>query len=274
MSDSALYWGRVTHHRYLPREHKFKYRVMMFMLYLDELHDLERDVAGLFVEGNVTGPNAPVKLRYRLPGRYTLRRRDFLPDYRGSLDEAARAMYRSEVGTEAPGRIAVMANLSSLGWNFNPITLYFFYDGDTVDRAIAEVTNTPWGERHLYVLGAPGPIVFEKAHHVSPFLEMEGLYRLSYTEPAERFSLSMTLFDHCASTRDHIGARRFSATMSFSREPLTSKEVRRASRRYPDMAFRVSFRIYVQAARLFAKGIKYVPRPSTQEKGSDHVSRL
>ena len=34
-----------------------------------------------------------------------------------------------------------------------------------------------------------------------------------------------------------------------------------AARRYPDMALRVSLRIYVQAARLFAKRIKYVPHP-------------
>ena len=107
--------------------------------------------------------------------RYTLRRRDFLPDYRGSLDEAARAMYRSEVGTEAPGRIAVMANLSSLGWNFNPITLYFFYDGDTVDRAIAEVTNTPWGAvSYTHLLGSKSrPSIIENPRSPSPRRSIE-----------------------------------------------------------------------------------------------------
>ena len=273
MSDSAIYWGRVAHHRFLPREHKFAYRVMMFMLYLDELDDLERDVTGLELEGNVTGRAAPAKAIHRLPGRYTLRRRDFLPEYPGSLDEAVREMYLREVGSAAPGRIAVMTNLASLGWNFNPITLYFFYDGDTLTRAIAEVTNTPWGERHLYVLNEPGPIEFEKAHHVSPFLEMDGTYRLNYAAPTERFSLSMTLFDHDATKHNELGRRRFSASMAFERVPLTSEELRRASRRYPDMAFRVSFRIYVHAARLFAKGIKYVPRPTVREKGADNVSR-
>jgi len=50
--------------------------------------------------------------------------------------------------------------------------------------------------------------------------------------------------------------------MSFERAELSSHEVPRASWRYPDMAFRVSLRIYVHAARLFAKGVAYVPHPS------------
>ncbi|MFZ1063115.1 MAG: DUF1365 domain-containing protein [Acidimicrobiales bacterium] len=262
MSDSAIYWGRVTHRRYLPRQHHFDYRVMMFLLYLDELEDIARDVRGVELEGDVTGFVRPARFASRLPGRYVLRRRDFLPEYEGTLEQAARSVYRDLVGAEAPGRVAVLANLASLGWNFNPITLYFFYDDTRVVSTIAEVTNTPWGERHLYVLGPPGTVEFDKAHHVSPFLTMDGRYRLTYAEPSSDFRLAMTLFDPSESI-EGPGARRFGATMHFSRAALTSREVARASRRYPDMAFRVSFRIYVQAARLFAKRIKYVPRPTT-----------
>ena len=44
VSDSAIYWGRVTHDRFLPREHKFSYQVMMFDLYTDELDTIARSV--------------------------------------------------------------------------------------------------------------------------------------------------------------------------------------------------------------------------------------
>lgn len=270
MSESAIYWGRVTHRRFLPREHAFDYRVMMFLVFLDELEDIARDVRGVALEGNVTGVDDRALLASRLPGRYVLRRRDFLPGYGGTLEHAARSAYRELVGDDAPGRIAVLSNLASLGWNFNPITLYFFYDGPRVACTIAEVTNTPWGERHLYVLGPPGTVTFDKAHHVSPFLEMDGRYRLTYSTPGATFRLAMTLFDPVPDSHESLGARRFGATMSFMRVPLTSREVARAARRYPDMAFRVSFRIYVQAARLFAKRVKYVPHPSTA-RGATNV---
>lgn len=233
----------------------------MFDLYLDELDVITRNVKGIVLEGNVTSMTSPPSWSNHLPGRYVLRRDDFLPQYPGTLEEAARTMFRELTGDVAPGRIAILANLRSLGWNFNPISLYFFYDGETIVNTIAEVTNTPWLERHLYVLGPPGSVEFDKAHHVSPFLEMAGRYRLTYFKPTERFRLSMKLFDLDASASDGLGAKRFSATMNFDRVGLTSREVARATHRYPDMALRVSFRIYVQAARLFAKGIKYVPHP-------------
>jgi len=262
VSDSAIYWGRVTHRRFLPREHAFDYRVIMFEMFLDELDNLARDVKGLVLEGRVTAYPQRARAASRLPGRYVLRRRDFLPGYEGTLDHAARTMYRDLVGSEAPGRVALLANLASLGWNFNPITLYFFYDAGRVVCTIAEVTNTPWGERHLYVLGPPGTVVFDKAHHVSPFLEMRGRYQLTYAQPSADFRLAMTLFDPGPEESQGLGARRFGATMSFERAELSSHEVPRASWRYPDMAFRVSLRIYVHAARLFAKGVAYVPHPS------------
>jgi len=103
VSDSAIYWGRVTHRRFLPREHAFDYRVIMFEMFLDELDDLARDVKGLVLEGRVTAYPQRSRAASRLPGRYVLRRRDFLPGYEGTLDNAARTMYRDLVGSEAPG---------------------------------------------------------------------------------------------------------------------------------------------------------------------------
>jgi len=270
VSDSSIYVGRVAHRRYLPKVHAFTYGVMMFSIFLDEIEELRSTIPGLRVEGDVTGVTSPRRWSNALPGRFTIRRSDFLPDYAGTLDEAARAMYRDLTGTDAPGRVAMLANLRSLGWNFNPITLFFFYDGDRVAHAVAEVTNTPWRERHLYLLGPSGTTVFDKAHHVSPFLEMNGRYQLAYSEPGDRFTLSMTLFD--VDETGSLGPRRFSAAMNLSRTPLTRRVLAAVRRRYPDMAFRVSLRIYLQAARLFAKRIHYVPHPPSSLKGSDDVS--
>ena len=242
---------------------------MMFYLLLDELDDRARALAPLRLEGCVTSGEHPRRLVNGAPGRFTLRRSDFLPHYPGTLEEAARAMYRDLRGVEAPGRVAMLANLRSLGWNFNPITVFFFYEGERVVAAVAEVTNTPWHERHLYWLGPVGTVEFAKAHHVSPFLEMDGTYRLTYNEPGENFSLAMTLFDLVEGEAGTLGAQRFRATTQLERRPLTRRNLRRAQWRYPDAAWRVTLRIYLQAASLFAKRVRYVPHPPL--KGSDRV---
>lgn len=269
---SSIYWGRVTHARYLPREHRFAYHVMMFHLFLDELDEVASRFAPLRLEGRVGRRWAPRRWTHSWPGRFTVRRSDFLPAYPGSLDQAARAAHRELTGDEAPGRIAMLANLRSLGWNFNPITLFFYYDGDRVVRCIAEVTNTPWHERHLYLLGAPGPSTFAKAHHVSPFLAMEGTYRLTYRAPLEQFALAMVLYDPPNGPTMPQGPRRFTATMSLEREALTTAALRRAAWRHPDAALRVTGRIYLQAAQLFAKRVRYVPHPRTRVNGVDVVN--
>lgn len=266
--NSSIYVGRVGHARFAPRAHRFRYSVMMFLLDLDELGSLANTVPRLRLEGTVLDTDRPRRLANALPGRFTVRRSDFLPTYDGSLAEAARAMYRDLTGEEAPGRVTMLANLRSLGWNFNPITLFFFYDAQACVCAIAEVTNTPWNERHLYVLGPPGTTTFAKAHHVSPFLEMAGTYRLTYTPPEERFTLAMTLHDPGA--HDELGPRRLSATLQLERRALDKRSLAQVSRRRPDGALRVSVRIYLQAARLFAKRIAYVPPPASS-KGHDRA---
>ena len=56
---------------------------------------------------------------------------------------------------------------------------------------IAEVTNTPWGERHAYVLeGGQGTVA--KRMHVSPFMGMEQSYRVVASEPGSRLALRIT----------------------------------------------------------------------------------
>ena len=66
----------------------------------------------------------------------------------------------------------------------NPVSFYYCFDVETnrrVETVVAEVNNTPWGERHCYVLD---PDQFDderrtlsKEFHVSPFLPMDMEYR-------------------------------------------------------------------------------------------------
>jgi DUF1365 family protein len=129
-----------------------------------------------------------------------------------------------------------------LGHGFNPVRFYYcFDDREQVERVVAEVTNTPWGEQHRYVL-EPGEGTAAKAFHVSPFLGMDHEYRFRIGEPGETLRIHIDL------------DRTFDATLILRR-----REPGRRRRLTSPLATKA--RIYRQALRLKLKGAPYFAHP-------------
>jgi len=244
---SSLYEGTVTHHRHAPVDHRFSYKVMLPLLDLDEVEEL----VGLHPLWSAERANA-----------VTFRRRDYLPSRPGPLADAVRDIAGEHLGRRPAGPVAMLAHLRMWGYVFNPISLFYCFDpgGGRVEALVAEVTNTPWQERHTYVVGGPGRHRFAKQLHVSPFFEMEMDYTLSYGEPGERLSLSMrttrgddTLFD---------------AGLRLERHPADRRSLGTFLRRYPLGSMSVSAGIYRQAFALWRAGAPFVPHPDHRPVGA------
>src|SRR4029077_17274150 len=130
------------------------------------------------------------------------------------------------------------------------------------------VTNTPWGERHAYVMAASEPADrgsvevlrdrLAKRLHVSPLLGMDHVYDWRMTAPGQH------LLVHIESLRAGDGARVFDATLSLRRRALTPRALRRALLRYPLLGIRIQARIYGHALRLRLRGARYFPHPRTE----------
>lgn len=156
---SCLYDGWVRHRRFAPRAHAFRYR--LFMAYLD-LTELDRVFRGRWFWST------------RRPALAWFRRADYLGDPSVPLDQAVRDCVERNTGVRPRGPIRLLTHLRYFGYVFNPVSFYYCFDtADTrVETIVAEITNTPWGERHAYVLSARGeqPLRFRfgKAFHVSP----------------------------------------------------------------------------------------------------------
>jgi DUF1365 family protein len=132
----------------------------------------------------------------------------------------------------------------SFGVGFNPVRFHFVMDGDEVASLAAEVTNTPWGERHTYVFdGRSGRAA--KAMRVSPFLEMDHEYVCHASVPGRHLTV------HVENLRG--GERVFDATLSLERRPPA--ELRRLRRRYPAQPLRVLTLIYGHAAVVAGRGV-------------------
>jgi uncharacterized protein len=236
---SCIYEGTIRHRRLEPAR-DFEHRIALF--YLD-LEELPRLLGGRLVNAR--------------PGLLRFRRRDYLGPGGISLDDAVRDTVAGHTRHRPEGPIRLLTQLRSFGHCFNPVSFYYCLDGtaDGVDAVVAEVTNTPWGERHAYVIaGRRGDAA--KALHVSPFMAMDHRYCVRAGAPGERLAI------HIESRRN--GARAFDATLSLRRRELTRGTAARLAARYPFANLRVLGLIYGHAAGLKLAGAPVHRHPARQ----------
>lgn len=237
---SAIYEGWVRHRRYAPYPHAFRYR--MYFLYLDLA---EMDL--VFADRWLWSVNRRNLAEFR--------RSDYLGDPGVPLADAVRARIREVSGRAPSGPVRLLAHLRTCGHCFNPVCFYYCYadDGVTLDTIVAEITNTPWKERHSYVLpvaaaehhGAALRWDFRKSFHVSPFMPMQRDYAWRFTAPDAALRVHMEVFNGAA--------RDFDATLVLKRRPLNGANLARALWRFPAMTLRVVAAIHWQALLLWLR---------------------
>jgi DUF1365 family protein len=237
---SAIYEGWVRHRRYRPHAHAFRFRVAMMYLDLDEIDDL-------FAH----------RWLWSARGRNLaeFRRSDYLGAPGQPLVQAVRDCVRDATGSRPEGPIRLLTHLRYYGHCFNPVSFYYCFaaDGSTLEAIVAEITNTPWRERHRYVLprveaehgGGALAWSFRKAFHVSPFLPLQCDYAWRFTVPGPELRVHMDVL------RD--GARELDATLVLERRAPTGANLARVLWRYPLLTLRVLGAIHWQALRLWLR---------------------
>ncbi|MEZ5583197.1 MAG: DUF1365 domain-containing protein [Candidatus Competibacteraceae bacterium] len=244
-ATSCLYVGQVRHRRFQPRPHAFSYR--LFMLYLD-LAELSTVFEGRWLWST----------RRWAPARFL--REDHFGDPNRPLDDCVRDYVEAQIGHRPRGPIRLLTHLRYFGYCFNPISIYYCFDaaGQRVDALVAEVSNTPWGERHCYVLDSATAdrhrYRFTKAMHVSPFMPMALDYTWRCNEPGSRLGVHMEVFQD--------GATLFNATLALRRRPITGRNLALLWVQFPCMTGKVIAAIYWEALRLWCKRIPTFANPA------------
>ncbi len=246
---SAIYSGWVRHRRHAPHPHAFRYRI--FQLYLD-LDEIDRVFAGRRL-WSINRRNLA-----------EFRRSDYLGDPLTPLADAVRARVLEATGRTPTGPIRLLTHARYFGTSFNPVSFYYCYaaDGTTLETIVAEITNTPWKERHAYVLpvaqaqrhGIALEWDFAKQFHVSPFLPMQRDYRWRFEAPGQSLRVHMDVLKD--------GKPDFDATVVLDREPMTASALARVLWRFPLMTARVVAAIHWQALLIWIKRNPVYDHPS------------
>lgn len=247
---SSIYEGRVRHRRFAPVAHAFTYR--LFMMYLD-LDELPR----LFDRHPLWSPDRANLAHFR--------RRDHLGDPDRPLAASVRDYVQQQGGQRPAGPIRLLTHMRYFGYRFNPVSFFYCFDAadQQVETIVAEITNTPWGERYPYVLperlnrGSAGKKLYHltKDFHISPFMGMDQHYAWRFTAPGTHLAVHMENYEH--------DTRLFDATMTLKRREITGRALAGALLRYPLITARVSAAIYWQAAMLYLKKCPFYPHPKS-----------
>lgn len=266
--NSCLYQGWVRHRRYSPAEHRFTYPLFMLYLDLDEIDEVFSTSRFWSAE------------RFNWA---SFRRADYFDPATPDLKQAVinKVCAQSDLTPEQITSVRVLTHVRYLGYVFNPVSVYYLFgSNDHLLAVMPEVTNTPWKERHAYVLLAdrsaaektPTPAYYEpsrvhrqyreyrlsKAFHVSPFLPMDMDYRWVFGLPQP------TLRIHLENHKEQHKV--FDATLVMDAAPITARAMRRALIRFPAMTVKVVAGIHWQAFKLWLKKVPFIPHPNKEKK--------
>ena len=308
---SGLYTGCVRHRRYAPVSNEFTYSGFWLYLDLAEIDDVfrgrwlwssrRRALMQFRREDHLLFPDDILKpVPSDQSTQASLGKKPQRPSGQSGarslppLDESVRDLVEASTGRRRTGPIRLLTQVRSFGYLMNPVSFYYCFDenGSRVETVVAEVNNTPWGERHCYVLDTAGSkaaqshtdsktqdpslaavpvrshsarhLRFEhsKRFHVSPFMQMEMNYRWKLTSPGRTLTVHIENWQH----DDHSEQKRrlFDCTFHLQRRPITGVQLSRVLMKHPFMTGKFAGAIYWQALKLWWKRCPFIPHPNSQ----------
>jgi uncharacterized protein len=233
----AVYRTTITHTRRKPFKRTFTHRSHTWLVDLDDLPD--HGVLGRFEASDHLGwPHATLR------GNVTA----YLARHDVDLTT-----------TRGDGRILMAAHPRSFGHCFNPISVFWCFDGDGAPAAtVVEVHNT-YGDRHAYLVhpDPQGRARTDKRMYVSPFHGVDGTYELAVPAPGEQLNVAVTLHSDDGAV--------FSAVVSGAR--LRGRAGLAVAWRTAPAGIRGTLLIRMHGVWLWVRRLHVQPRPSHQQPG-------
>tara|TARA_Y100000590_G_scaffold134353_1_gene153673 strand:+ start:1968 stop:2738 length:771 start_codon:yes stop_codon:yes gene_type:complete len=239
---SCIYSGFVTHRRFKPKRHFFKYRTFSLLIDLNEIKDLEKNIK-IFSYNN-----------FNILSFYD---KDHGPrDGNSLIDWTKKTLLKAKINIGA-GTIKLLCYPRFFGYVFNPLSIFFCYDDNSQLKAILyEVKNT-YNEQHTYVFSVSNSsnLILHKCNkkfYVSPFIEMETFYNFRLLNPNATLNVFIKQSDKEGTL--------LTACQVGKKIEMSSRNLLFQFLRHPLMSLKVILAIHFEALRLWVKGVKLVKR--------------
>ncbi len=242
IEHSGIYIGQVRHRRFSPKAHAFSYQLYMLGIDLDELPQILQQ-SSLF------------GCRWFNPLRFL--EKDYINNDPSNLRQRIANKVEELGGHWQGGRIMMLAQARCFGLYFSPVNFYFCYQNEGSSKnqnaryMIAEVSNTPWNERHYYLVDLQALDNTKKDFHVSPFMELDMVYKWRIKAPNKKALIHI---------ENHKETKVFDASLSLTKIEFSKQNIIKILLVLPMMTFKIALTIYWQAIKLFIKRVPFVPK--------------
>ncbi|RHW75105.1 DUF1365 domain-containing protein [Colwellia sp. RSH04] len=248
-----MYTGDIFHKRYTPKIHQFKYQ--LFMLALD-VAQVDEKKGGMGVFG------------YSWLKPLWLNQKDYVKGDPLPLSIRIKNKVKQLSGNVSANdnisRITMLVQVRCFGLYFSPANFYFCYNKDNVcEQMLVEVSNTPWHQRHYYLVDITKRDISDKVFQVSPFMDLNMSYHWRVKPPSDDNNLQIVIENH----KNSLSADKvFQASLAMKAQPLTKKNIFRTWCSIPAMTFKIIAGIYWQALKLFSKRIPFIGYQTLADK--------